>query len=108
MRATTMIPKSMSERDRRALVIGGLIAAAAVFIVFGVKPYVRAVRQTRDELKTQTSLLARERALLGSSRRFASSLEQAQTKLDQQDAVLFGGPDEVSATSDLSDKISEA
>jgi type II secretory pathway component PulM len=108
MRTPTLIPRSLSERDRRAFVIGGLITAAALFFVFGVKPYVRALRETRDELAEQTALLARERSLLGSSAKFANSLEQAQTTLDQQNAVLFDGPDEVSATSDLSDKISEA
>jgi Type II secretion system (T2SS), protein M subtype b len=106
-----MIPslsKALSERDRRALLWGSAIAAAALVFALAVKPYVRTLRETRDELSVQRELLARERAVLSASNRFPAALQQSRSSLAQYSTPLFGGPDELSATSDLSDHISKA
>jgi hypothetical protein len=102
------LAKSLSTRDRRALKWGLGIAAAAVAFAFVVKPYIRALRETRDELAVQLGLLAREREVINASSKLPTALQASQTALDQQSQPLFDAPDELSATSDLSDKITEA
>jgi type II secretory pathway component PulM len=102
------LSKALSPRDRRALVWGGAIAAAAFAVAYGVKPYVRALRETREELSVQRELLARERAVLGAANRFPAALEKSRGALTEESTPLFGGVDELSATSDLSDHVSEA
>ncbi|HMI47518.1 MAG TPA: GspMb/PilO family protein [Gemmatimonadaceae bacterium] len=98
----------MSARDRRALKWGGAIAAASLVFAIAVKPYVRALGGTRDELRSQRDLLARERAVLTASGRFPAALRQSQSALTERSTPLFDGLDELSATSDLSDDISKA
>jgi type II secretory pathway component PulM len=102
------LSKTMSPRDRRALVWGGAIAVASLVFALGVKPYVRALGETRDELRSQRELLARERAVLTASGRFPAALRRSQSALTEQSTPLFDGLDELSATSDLSDDISKA
>jgi type II secretory pathway component PulM len=106
-----MIPsflKALSARDRRALVWGGGIVAAALVFAFVVKPYLRALAETREELTVQRELLARERAVVNDSNRFPAALRRSQSALARRSAPLFAGVDELSATSDLSDHISSA
>jgi type II secretory pathway component PulM len=102
------LSRSMSSRDRRALIWGGAICGAALVIAFGVKPYVRTLGETRDELDVQRELLARERAVLRNANLFPAALERSRSALTQQSTPLFAGVDELSATSDLSDYVSEA
>ena len=104
---TPSLSRSLSPRDRRALLWGGAIAAAAFVIAFVVKPYFRVLRETRDELTVQRELLARERSVLGAASKFPDVLEQSRTTLADYSTPLFDGADELSATSDLSDHISK-
>ena len=105
---TPSLSKSLSQRDRRALLWGGGIAAAALVFAFGVKPYFRALRETRDELTTQRELLGRERAVLAAANKLPVALQQSRGTLADYSTPLFDGQDELSATSDLSDEISKA
>src|SRR2546423_5023152 len=105
---TPSIFKSLSPRDRRALLWGAGIAATAFVFAFAVKPYFRALRETRDELGVQRELLARERAVLSASNKFPDALQQSRSTLASYSTPLFDGADELSATSDLSDHISKA
>lgn len=100
--------KGLAPRDRRALMWGAAIGAAALLFALVVKPYVRTLRESRDELSVQRDLLARERAVLSASNRFPAALEESRSALEQQSTPLFDGLDELSATSNLSDHISEA
>jgi type II secretory pathway component PulM len=92
--------KSLSARDRRALLWGAAIGATALLIAVGVKPYVRVLNETRDELSTQRELLARERALMGASGRLPAALRKSQGSLAEESTPLFNAVDELSATSD--------
>jgi type II secretory pathway component PulM len=100
--------KTLSSRDRRALLWGAAIGAAALVFALVVKPYVRSLGETRDELSAQRELLARERAVLRASDRFPATLRQSQSALAEKSTPLFDAVDELSATSDLSDDISKA
>ena len=100
--------KTLSSRDRRALAWGGAVVATALVFAFAVKPYVRAVAETRDELTVQRALLARERSVVSESNKYSATLRETQSTLAQRSAPLFGGRDELSATSDLSDHVSRA
>lgn len=101
------LSKALSPRDRRALLWGGAITVAALVLAFGLKPYVRELRDTRESLRVQRELLAREGAVLSASSRFPAALQRSRGALAEQSTPLFGGLDELSATSNLSDHISE-
>ena len=103
-----LLSKSLSARDRRALQWGGAIVGAALVFVLGVKPYVAALRNTRSDLSVQLDLLARERAVVSEAKKFSITLERSRSSLDEQSAPLFDAPEELAATSDLSDEISQA
>lgn len=105
---TPSLLKSLSPRDRRALKWGGGVAALALVFAFGLKPYLRALTETRDELSVQRDLLTRERAVLNASTRLPAALQQSRSALAERSTPLFDGLDELSATSDLSDLISKS
>jgi Tfp pilus assembly protein PilO len=87
---------------------GATVCATALVFAFGVRPYIRALGETREELTAQRELLTRERAVLRASDRFPAALRQSQSALAEQSTPLFDAVDELSATSDLSDDISKA
>lgn len=97
----------LSVRDRRALVLGAAITASAFVVAFGVKPYMRSLRDTREELHSQRDLLVRERSVLAGSKSYAGALESGQANLAHESMPLFDGADDLSATSDLSDQVSQ-
>ncbi len=97
----------LSPKDRRALLLGAAIAGSALVFAFGVKPYVRALEATREELHWQRDLLGRERSAVSASKRYPGILETRQSDLARESAPLFDGVDDLSATSDLSDQISQ-
>jgi type II secretory pathway component PulM len=102
------LSKALSPRDRRALLWLGGIAAAALVFAFGVKPYFRSLADAREQLSAQRELLSRERAVLGASNRLPAALQRSRSVLAEQSTPLFEAFDELSATSDLSDDISQA
>jgi Tfp pilus assembly protein PilO len=102
------LSKALSPRDRRALLWLGGIAAAALVFAFGVKPYFRSLADAREQLSAQRELLAREQAIIGTSSRLPAALRRSQSVLAEQSTPLFEAFDELSATSDLSDDISQA
>jgi type II secretory pathway component PulM len=104
----TSLLKRLSPRDRRALTWGGAIGAAALVFALGVKPYVRTLGETRDELRAQRELLAREQAVISASNRLPAALRRSQSALATESTPLFDGLDELSATSNLSDEITKA
>jgi hypothetical protein len=53
----------LSSRDRRAVRTGLVAVLPAVFYAFVVKPYISSVRQTMDDVRSQTLLLDREEAV---------------------------------------------
>jgi len=105
---TPSLSRSLSPRDRRALLWGAGIAVAAIVFAFGVKPYFRALSETRDELTTERELLGRERAVLAAANKLPVALQRSRGTLANYSTPLFDGVDELSATSDLSDHISKA
>jgi type II secretory pathway component PulM len=103
-----LIPKALSPRDRRALVWGGVVVAGALVVAFALKPYFRTLAETRDDVRVQRELLARERAVVRASNALPAALQESRTALAQQSTPLFSGLDELSATSNLSDQITRA
>lgn len=98
----------LSPKDRRALLVGAAIAGSALVFAFGVKPYLRELQATREELQWQRDLLGRERSAVSAAKRYPGVLESRQNDLARESAPLFDGADDLSATSDLSDQISQA
>ena len=50
---------TMSSRDRRAVMIGTLVLAPGLLLIWGVRPYRAALSDARDQLATERATLAR-------------------------------------------------
>lgn len=92
----------MTPRDRRALIIGGLVVVGAVMILRVVPAAVRRAMEARALLRERATLLARTRDEMASLPRLrdsASVLSQALIALAPQ---VLSGPTASEASSDLS------
>ena len=97
----------LSQRDRRALVIGALLLAPVVAWKVVVRPYISAVVGTREQLRVQRDLLTRELDLLAAAERYPDALARAERSLGSVASKLFTGPDDVSATAALAYYVSD-
>jgi type II secretory pathway component PulM len=88
------MPKALTARDRRALIVGLCVLLPAV----AWRPYQAALTDTREKLVTQRDLLARELALLEDLERYPASYRSADSALKRIAPRLFDEPDDVLAT----------
>lgn len=92
---------TMSERDRRAVVYGGLVLLPFLLFIWGVRPYVAALTDARDQLATERATLARERAAVASARQNPRLRQSADSAMRLMQPRLFEGKDNVMASSEL-------
>lgn len=98
---------ALSSRDRRALRLGALLVAPVLAWNMAAKPYIAALRSTREDVRVQRDLLARELDLLAAARRYPSALTHAEQSLASAASRMFTGPDDVSATAALAHYVSD-
>jgi hypothetical protein len=67
----------MSERDRRALILGAVLLIPGLVWMLGVRPYRASITDLRDRIAMEQDLLQRERALLDSRVQLRASLAAA-------------------------------
>lgn len=94
-------------RDRRALLLGSVLAIPVLLWSLAVKPYVAALGADRDELASQRDLLARELGAVAAAPRTPAQIANARSALDQERERLFAG-DAIAATSAFTNYIKEA
>lgn len=82
---------ALSPRDRRALLLGGLVLVPALFWSAAGAPYVRATRAAVDRLAAERDLLERERDLIATARAWEIALEGGSQRLLDVAPRLFGG-----------------
>lgn len=92
---------TMQPRERRTVIIGGAVLFIALFFVWGVKPYLAALGDARDQLETQRDALAREQAAVATARDNPRLQQVADSAMRVMGPRLFAGRDDVMASADL-------
>jgi len=92
---------TMNSRDRRAVMLGGGILLPALLFIWGVRPYQAALSDARDQLATERSALARERAAILTARRNPQMQHVADSAMRVMRPRLFEGKDDVMASAEL-------
>jgi hypothetical protein len=98
---------TMSSRDRRAVSLGGLILLPALLFIWVVRPYRAALADARDQLATERSTLARERAAIETARRNPQLQHVADSAMRAMRPRLFEGKDDVMASAELASYLGE-
>src|SRR5215813_8110105 len=91
----------MNTRDRRAVMIGGLVLLPALLFIWAVRPYQAALSDARDELAAERATLARERAAILTARKNPQLQHIADSAMRVMRPRLFEGKDDVMASAEL-------
>jgi len=81
--------RALSPKDRRALLIGGLLLLPPLLWIGVARPWMAAVADTRETTLQEGELLARERALLARGPTLPSDLADARLRLERKGARLL-------------------
>jgi hypothetical protein len=92
---------NMTSRDRRAIVLGAAILLPSLFFVWGVKPYVAALTDARQQLSVERETVARERAAIAAAHRNPQLRQKADSAMRAMTPRLFEGRDDVMASAEL-------
>ena len=92
---------ALSARERRTVIIGGLVAGAGLLFVWGVRPYLAALASARETLSIESAALARERAAVASARQNPRLLQLTDSAMRAARPRLFEGNDDVMASAEL-------
>ena len=98
---------AMSARDRRAVVIGGLVLLPGLLYIWGVRPYQAALSDARDQLATERATLARERVAVAAARQNPELRHIADSAMRTMRPRLFEGKDDVMASAELASYVSD-
>jgi len=91
----------MSASDRRALMLGALVIVPSLFFVFGVKPYLAALSDVRQQLAVEREAYAREAAAVSAAELNPRMQHVADSTMQAMAPRLFGGPDDVMASAEV-------
>lgn len=92
---------ALSARERRTVVVGGLVAGLGLLFVWGVRPYLAALADAREALSVESAALARERAAVASARQNPRLLQLTDSAMRAARPRLFQGKDDVMASAEL-------
>ena len=92
---------SMNPRDRRAMVIGGLVLLPFAVFMWGVRPFEAALSDAREQRETERGTLARERAALATAKQNPGLQHVADSVMRAMRPRLFEGKDDVMASAEL-------
>jgi len=92
---------TMNQRDRRAVVVGGLVLLPFVLYIWAARPYLAALGDARDQLATERAALARERAAVAAAEHNPRLQHVADSAMRLMQPRLFEGKDDVMASSEL-------
>jgi hypothetical protein len=91
----------LNARDRKAVLTGAMVLAPGLAWAFGVRPYLDAVADTSDRVKTERALLERELELVASARRHPEEFRAGAGQLLEAAPRLVGGGDDGAAAAAL-------
>jgi Type II secretion system (T2SS), protein M subtype b len=98
---------AMTPRDRKAVVLGALVLLPPLAYIWGVRPYVAALTDARDQLITERQTLARERAALALAHRNPQLQRIADSAMREMNPRLFAGRDDVMASAELASYLAD-
>jgi Tfp pilus assembly protein PilO len=81
----------VSQRDRRVLIIGGVVAAAIVGWVYVVEPMFVSRAHVHEELEAQRRILDRRSTLAADRQRYEGRIDALRAALQQNQEALFTG-----------------
>ncbi len=96
---------TLGSRDRRALMLGGVLLIPALLYIGVVKPYLGAISSVREQIEEERTMLRREQTLAKRLPALPEEKLAASAKLRQEAARLFAGEDELVATGNLAEYI---
>lgn len=99
--------RTMSPRDRRAVVIGTLVLLPGILYIWAVRPYQAALSDARDQLETERATLARERAAVATAVQHPQLQHVADSVMRTMRPRLFEGKDDVMASSELASYVGD-
>lgn len=92
---------TVSDKERRTIVIAAAVVLPALLYVWGVKPYVATLTNTRDQLSVERDALARERSAVAAAHRDPQLRRVADSAMAAVTPRLFTGRDDVMASAEL-------
>ena len=98
---------AMSDRDRRALLIGAALVVPALLFAAVIRPWWRADSQLREDIAAQRDLLSRERNLVAAGD-LKSVMREANATFVVATRRLYAAPEPVSATAALARDVRRA
>lgn len=98
---------SMQTRDRRAVVLGVGILLPALLFIWGVRPYLGALDDARQELAAEQDALSREQAAIASARDNPHLRQVADSAMRALQPRLFEGRDDVMASAQLASYVGD-
>ncbi len=98
----------MTPRDRRALLVGGAVAAVAWLGLRGVPAAVREIQARRSELAAKRALLARIRAEIREGATLTDSVPALERQVVALAPKILTGQREAEALTDLTGRVSTA
>lgn len=98
----------LTARDRRALLLGALVAAPLLAHAWALKPYLAALDDTRAAVERERALLQRELSVLTEAPRLPREMATMQQTAAIANRRLFTGADAIESTSALSSYVASA
>ncbi|HYH83185.1 MAG TPA: type II secretion system protein GspM [Longimicrobium sp.] len=92
-----MTPRSLSPRDRRAVLLGAALLLPALLWTLVASPWLDALHSRRARLDEARRLLGRELELLAQARGFPRVFDQGARRLLAEAPRLMGGDDDAAA-----------
>lgn len=103
-----MIGTRLAPRDRRALLLGGAVAAMSVGWSLGVRPLLRRAAELESALRHERALLAYETGIARAAPRYTAAFRTGAPRLMRAAPRLFGGGANGVAAAELARYIQEA
>lgn len=92
---------TMSAADRRAMTLGAAVVVPSLFFVFGVKPYLAALIDVRQQVSVESDAYSRERAAVSAAKRNPLMQHVADSAMQATAPRLFEGRDDVMASAEV-------
>src|SRR5258708_6417634 len=93
--------ESLSARDRRALILGAMIAVPVVGYLSVVRPYLRSEASARDAIAAARDLLARETDVVGHASELQPEISRGSSTVMAASRRLYDAREPVAATAAL-------
>ncbi len=99
---------ALQSRERRLLILGGIVAAIVVGYMFGVEPLIERHERVRTQIAAREDLLVRRQGLVARRERYLQEREALQAEIAERRRRLLAGDKPPLAASELQKLIKDA